>query len=87
MVEMPTLYYRPGHRHDVAGGEAVEHAKQLSPVGPCARHFLAEGVAVRASGGAELLKLGVKRLTDAGVTETAFFGLNFGHILTANVTH
>jgi len=71
-------------------GEAVEHAKQLSPVGPCADRFLAEDVAARAPGRPELIALGIKRLTagrDAGATEEVFFGVEFWTYLTANVTH
>jgi hypothetical protein len=39
-----------------ARGEVVEHAKQISPVGPCAGHLLAEDVAARASGRASEIR-------------------------------
>jgi len=71
----PRHNYRLGHRHDVVGSGRV--CKAALAVGPCAGHFRAEDVAAHASGRAKP----DKRLTagqDAGVTEEAFFGLNFG---------
>jgi hypothetical protein len=47
----------PRHRHHVAGGQLVEHAEKLAPVGPRARHLLAVNVPAGASGLAKLLKL------------------------------
>lgn len=72
------------HRHHVAGGQAVEHTKQFAPVGARARHLLAVDVSAAASGGAELVELGVEGLPvgrDAGIADEAFFGVSFGHIL------
>ena len=48
------------HRHHVAGGEAVEHAEKLAPVGPRARHLLPVDVPAAASGGVKLLQLRVE---------------------------
>jgi hypothetical protein len=80
----------PRHRHHVAGGQLVEHAQKLAPVGPSARHLFPIDVPAAASGGAKLLKLGVEGLSygaDAGIADEAFFRGEFRSYLTANVTH
>jgi PD-(D/E)XK nuclease superfamily len=54
-----------------------------------ARRLLTIGVPAAASGRAQLLKLGVEGLpvgADARIADEAFFGMSFGHNLTANVT-
>jgi hypothetical protein len=68
----------------VAGGQLVEHAVKLAPVGSRARHLLTVDVPAAASGGAQLLKLRGKGLpvsADAGIAEKAFSGMSFDHIL------
>jgi len=72
------------HRHHVTGGEAAEQAEKFAPVGPRARGLLAVDVPATASGGAELLKLAVERLTagaDAGIADEPFFEMSCGHTL------
>src|SRR4051794_28901805 len=65
-------------------GRRVEHAEKLAPVGLRSGDLLSVDVPVSASGGAELVELGVERLpvgTDAGISDEAVFGISSGHIL------
>jgi len=67
------------HRHHVAGGEVLEHFEKLAAVVVRARDLLA--VNPLAPLGAQLLKLGVERLSvgaHAGIAETSVFGGWFG---------
>jgi hypothetical protein len=64
----------PRHRHHVVGGEGSEHFEEFAPVVVRARHRLA--VNLGASRAAQLLKLGVERLSigaDADIAEAAVF--------------
>jgi hypothetical protein len=71
---LPRWRRRAARFHHIAGGEGLEHFEKLAPVAVRAGDLLSIDVPVGASGGAELLKLGVERLAvgaDASIADEA----------------
>jgi hypothetical protein len=62
------------------GGQALEHARKLAPVGASPCHLLAVDVPSAAAGGAQLFRLRVERLPIGAhmtIADEPFFGMSF----------